>query len=84
MKRPIISRGIGDTDSTSPKRPEHSVQLLTSQEAADLLRISLRKLWGLTADGKIPVVRIGGSVRYREASLEQWLRDLEQGGRSHE
>jgi predicted DNA-binding transcriptional regulator AlpA len=47
--------------------------LLREREAAALLAISARSLWGLRARGEIPVVRISKHcVRYRVADLEAW------------
>jgi hypothetical protein len=46
------------------------------QEAARLLSISERTLWGLTAPrGPIPSVRFGRFVRYDVAALRRWLDD---------
>ena len=47
--------------------------LLTPREAAEALRISERKLWGLTASGQIPSLRIGRSVRYDINDLRDWI-----------
>ena len=48
--------------------------VLTSQEAADALKISARHLWQLTAPrGPIRSTRIGGSVRYTQAELERYI-----------
>lgn len=47
--------------------------LLTPREAAQALRISERKLWGLTASSEIPCVRIGRSVRYDISDLHAWI-----------
>jgi excisionase family DNA binding protein len=47
--------------------------LWTSREAAQALRISERKLWGLTASGEIPFVRIGRSIRYDLKDLIRWI-----------
>ncbi len=49
--------------------------LLTPREAAQALRISERKLWGLTASGEIPCVRIGRSVRYDINDLHAWIEE---------
>ncbi len=46
--------------------------LLPPPEAAHLLAISQRKLWGLTARGDIPAVRIDRSVRYRLSTLLEY------------
>ena len=48
--------------------------LLKSQEAAETLAISPRKLWELTNCGEIPCVRIGRAVRYSVEDLQQWIR----------
>ncbi len=47
--------------------------LLTCRQAAELLSISERTLWQLTKDGKIPVVKVGRSVRYDPADLRAWI-----------
>ena len=45
--------------------------LLSARDAAKLLALSERTLWGLTAPrGPIPAARIGRSVRYRHSDLE--------------
>lgn len=45
--------------------------LLSAREAAKVLALSERTLWGLTAPrGPIPTARIGRSVRYRLSDLE--------------
>lgn len=44
--------------------------LLTSREAAQRLRISERSLWQLAKDGRLPVVRLGRSVRYSISDLQ--------------
>lgn len=47
--------------------------LLTARQAAKTLTISERKLWTLTRQGKIPVVRIDRCVRYDLADLRAWI-----------
>ena len=47
--------------------------LLTPAEASRELAISPRKLWGLTASGEIPHLKIGRSVRYFSESLRTWI-----------
>ena len=63
-------------NSTSPK----PALLLTSQQAAEALAISPRKLWGMTASGEIPHMRIGRSVRYPVGDLMKWIENRKQGG----
>src|SRR5262245_11999947 len=43
--------------------------LVTASVAAQMLAISPRTLWSLTAAGKIPVVRLGRAVRYDRRDL---------------
>ena len=50
-------------------------RLLRAKEAAAMLAISPRKLWGLTRSGKIPCVRIGSAVRYVEEDLHKFIQD---------
>gem|GEM_PF-591433 len=48
--------------------------LVSTSEAARLLRISSRTLWTLTQAGDVPCVRIGRKVLYSRRSLKQWVR----------
>jgi excisionase family DNA binding protein len=50
--------------------------LVTRDEGADMLGISKRKLWSLTAGGEIPSVKIGKSVRYAVVDLRAWVDKL--------
>ncbi len=52
--------------------PASSPILVDSREAARLLSISPRTLWQLTKVGEIPSLKIGRSVRYRVADLDNW------------
>ena len=54
--------------------------LLTPQQAAETLAISPRKLWGMTASGEIPHVRLGRCVRYPLADLQRWVDEHKNGG----
>ena len=51
--------------------------LLTSREAAQLLRIGRTKLWELTRSGEIPAYRVGtgrtSPLRYKRQELLRWL-----------
>jgi excisionase family DNA binding protein len=54
-------------------------EYLTSDEVSDWLKVSRRTLhrWARLRKGP-PSVKIGRSVYYRRASVEQWLLALEQ------
>lgn len=47
--------------------------LLTERQAANLLSISPRKLWGLRKDGEIAYLKSGRSIRYDVSDLEAWI-----------
>lgn len=44
-------------------------EILTAKEAADLLRVPIEKLWSLSAAGKVPCWKVGGSWRYSRQAL---------------
>jgi excisionase family DNA binding protein len=55
--------------------------LLKPKQAAEALQISERKLWGMTASGEIPHVRIGQrSVRYSIVALQRLIDAQTSGG----
>lgn len=47
--------------------------LLRVAEVAQVLNVSLRKVWELTASGVLPSVRIGRSVRFRPEDVRAFL-----------
>jgi predicted DNA-binding transcriptional regulator AlpA len=47
---------------------------IPAREAARLLSISERSLWALSSPrGPVPAIRLGRSVRYCVATLQEWL-----------
>jgi excisionase family DNA binding protein len=52
-------------------------EILTSQEARELLKIGRTKLWELTRKNLIPAYRVGtgrsSSLRYKRSELMRWL-----------
>ena len=52
---------------------ENRVQLLTTAEAADYLRLKERKLYELVAEGAIPCTKVTGRWLFPKAELDQWL-----------
>jgi excisionase family DNA binding protein len=62
--------------------PTKTALLLTPQQAAEALAISPRKLWGMTASGDIPHVRLGRCVRYPVDDLHRWI-DARREGPAH-
>ena len=60
------------------RKGEHA--LLTSQQAADYLGISSRKLWELSNCGEIPTVRIGRLLRFDPVDLRNSIEHWKEGG----
>ena len=49
-------------------------QLLSAKTLAKMLSLSKRQIFRLNSCGKLPVpIRIGGSVRWAEATIAEWL-----------
>ena len=54
-------------------QPNAGLQLLTTAEAADYLRIKERKLYELVADGAIPCTKVTGKWLFPRGDLDRWL-----------
>lgn len=66
--------------STSPSRYEiASSELITKQATAALLGISPWTVMRLVADGELPVVRIGRSVRFVRGDVADFVMARRQG-----
>lgn len=59
--------------NSGPLRPDDLPESLTQEEAALLLRISIRTLRRFSHDGTIPHRRIGSRYLYSKNRLLQWL-----------
>jgi putative molybdopterin biosynthesis protein len=57
--------------------------VLTLREAADHLRLSERKLYGLVAERRLPFVRIDGRLLFPRRLLDSWLLGLAEGEGAH-
>lgn len=55
--------------------PLHSSDLLTPEQAAQLLGLSLKTLatWRSTGRHALPFIRCGARIRYRRSDLAAWL-----------
>lgn len=69
-KPPALAGEAGANAITANSTP----LLLSEPDAARLLAISPRKLWGLRRAGAVPALKIGGSVRYPRDGLAEWVR----------
>ncbi len=48
-------------------------QLLTVAQVATILQMSIRSVRRMIADGRLPIVRLGHSVRVRREALEAMI-----------
>ncbi len=56
-----------------PPNPTELTELLTPEETAQFLRVSLSHIRKLTCRRLIPFSKIGKSVRYPRKKIENWL-----------
>ena len=52
---------------------QDDLDLLTSREACELLRISIASLYRWNRAGRLPAVRLGRRLRFRRAALLELL-----------
>ena len=72
FKNEIISGVVTQIkDLMLNNKPENQNDLLSRTETANLLKISLVKLWQLTKNKVIPVYKIGNKVLYKRSEVEQ-------------
>jgi excisionase family DNA binding protein len=50
------------------------VDIMTSQETADYLKITLDYLYRIARRGEIPAFHIGDLWRFRKSEIDQWLK----------
>jgi excisionase family DNA binding protein len=55
------------------------MRLLTAKETAEILRVTLPRVYELARGGLIPSVRMGRQIRFHEPKITEWI---EQGGSS--
>ena len=49
------------------------IRLLTPEEAADFLSVSLRTIKRLVSDGSLPAIRVRNSMRFKLRDIEQYI-----------
>jgi excisionase family DNA binding protein len=70
FKNEIVNGVITALKSFNAQSQTNSSEIILSrQEAADILKISLVTLWDLTRKDKIPAFRIGSKIRYRKIDV---------------
>jgi len=65
------SSGAGEASASSA--------LLTADEVAALLRVTAAWVYAQTRADRIPHVRLGRYVRFRQDAIEQWVARIESG-----
>ena len=56
-------------------------KLLTVEEVAERLGVTKDWVWAQARAGRIPHVRLGRYRRFREESIDSWLKNLEDASR---
>ena len=59
------------------KRPRSRDALLVASEVAELLRVTTAWVYAATRANRLPHVRLGRYVRYRESAVLAWLAEEE-------
>ncbi len=54
------------------------MKILLADEIAQILRVPKGRVYELARQGKLPAVRIGRQIRFREDAVEAWLSRLEE------
>ena len=67
-------------DSIQTPLPPRPTLLMTPAATSLALAISPRKLWSLTASGRIPSIRIDRCVRYSVDDIQLWIDQQKIGG----
>ena len=66
--------------SSAPTTRPSATKYLTPQEVADLLQVDVSTVYHLASrERSMPVLRLGGSIRFPRERLERWLLAFEQG-----
>ena len=58
--------------------------ICTLDEFAAYLKVGKRTLYRLAAHGEIPAFKVGGTWRFRQSEIDQWINDQTQAGRKKE
>jgi len=73
----IISNSIQEVIKKSSVKEKKEEELLTRDEASNLLKINLSTLWRWTKDGKLSAYGIGNRVFYKKDELLKSLIKIE-------
>jgi excisionase family DNA binding protein len=59
-------------------------EIFTLDELAAYLKVGKRTLYRLAAQGEIPAFKVGGTWRFRQSEIDQWIHDQSQLGNKKE
>ena len=62
----------------------HLQAIFTLDELAVYLKVGKRTLYRLAAHGEIPAFKVGGTWRFRQSEIDQWINDQTQAGTKKE
>ncbi len=54
------------------------MKIFLANEIAQILRVPKGRVYELARQGRLPAIRIGRQVRFREDAVEAWLSGLEE------
>ena len=77
MKPKRMSRDVTTTDGAETAAPpDGEAMLLTNVQLARMLQISVRSLYRLRSEKRLPPpLRVGGFTRWRRTDIETWVAD---------
>ncbi len=52
-------------------------EIITIHELSAYLKLNEKTAYRLTAKGKIPGFKVGGSWRFRKSEIEKWIKEQE-------
>jgi len=64
------------TEELNQKKARNIQEALavSARDLKEMLNVSLRQVWRLNAAGRLPKpIRLGGSVRWKRAEIQQWF-----------
>jgi excisionase family DNA binding protein len=69
---PLVAHGSGEQRQSADD--DTDVVLLKARQVASLLGVSRSQAYAMMATGRLPVVRIGRSVRVPKLALAEWIK----------
>jgi excisionase family DNA binding protein len=66
---------VTDTNKTLVEIIAARTRAITLHEFADLMNMSYQTVWAMAKDRRLPVMRIGSSIRMDPKSTANWLRE---------